>query len=249
MKLHYTEIFPETRTSRPDVVLIHGTGSSSEMWERQLEYLRTHGYRSFAIDLRGHGKSDEPLSHTDLEVHLNDVLETLESTDIKYPAVFIGHSLGAILSIVIAEKFPERVQRIFAAALPGRILKPMELAFRWFLNGPFPKIREMEFRNKLAWRERTLLSTPVHTLQQIVDNFGDVNFVDKPINVSCPVHFSVGRFDPVAPCMYVTRIHKTMPTSTLDIYEWSGHNFMDLHYHRFNQWLTKHLNDDTLHGQ
>ena len=245
MKLHvrtFQSDFKETK-SHPDVVLIHGTGSNGEMWNKQLDFLHKRGHRAYALDLRGHGLSEEPLDTTDLEVHMSDVLETLQTLDLHYPIVLVGHSLGSILSITIAERHPDMVQRVFAASLPGRVLKPMEVAFRWFLKGPFPKLQTLEFKDKLAWRERTLLETKIHTLEQIVENFGDVNFVDRKINVSCPVHFSVGRFDPVAPCVYVEHIHKALPTSTLKIYEWSGHNFMDLQFESFNQWLSGHLDE------
>ncbi|PZM86206.1 MAG: hypothetical protein DKT66_02080 [Candidatus Melainabacteria bacterium] len=245
MKLHvrtFESDFKQTK-SHPDVVLIHGTGSSGEMWNKQLEFLHKRGHRAYAFDLRGHGLSEEPFDMTDLEVHIADVMETLQSLDLNFPIVFVGHSLGSILSVTIAERHPELVQRVFAASLPGRVLKPMEVAFRWFLKGAFPRLQAMDFGDKLAWRERTLLSTKVHTLEQIVDNFGGVNFVDRKINVDCPIHLSVGRFDPVAPCVYVENIHKALPKSTLKIYEWSGHNFMDLQFESFNGWLQQHLDE------
>lgn len=245
MKLHvrtFESDFKQTE-SHPDVVLIHGTGSNGEMWQKQLEFLHKRGHRAYALDLRGHGLSEEPLDITDLEVHIADVMETLQTLDLRYPIVFIGHSLGSILAINIAERHPEMVQRVFAASLPGRVPKPMVAAFRWFLKDAFPKLQSLELGHRLPWRERTLLETKVHTLEQIVANFEDVNFVDRKINVSCPVHLSVGRFDPVAPCVYVEHIHKALPTSTLKIYEWSGHNFMDLQHKSFNKWLTQHLDE------
>ncbi|HEY9788004.1 MAG TPA: alpha/beta hydrolase [Candidatus Obscuribacterales bacterium] len=227
----------------PDIVLLHGTGSSGDMWLRQIEFLSRRGHRCFVIDLRGHGQSDEPGHKTDIETHLADVLETLKQTDVRHPAVFVGHSLGSIISLVIAERRPEMVARVFAAAMPGRIFKPMVHGFRWFLDVPYTKLRGTEFHAKLAWRERTLLNTPRHTLEQIVDNFADLNFVDRPLKVTCPVHFSVGRFDPVAPCFFVEKMHKSLPKSTLKIYEWSGHNFMDLQHESFNRWLDEHLRE------
>lgn len=245
MKLHVRTFQSDlnAKNSHPDVVLIHGTGSNGEMWNKQLEFLHKRGHRAYALDLRGHGLSEEPFAMTDLEVHLDDVMETLQTLDLHYPVVFVGHSLGSILSVTIAERHPEMVKRVFAASLPGRVLKPMEVAFRWFLKGAFPKLQSMEVGKNLAWRERTLLETKIHTLEQIVENFGAVNFVDRKINATCPIHFSVGRFDPVAPCIYVEHIHKTLPTSTLKIYEWSGHNFMDVQYESFNNWLNQHLDE------
>lgn len=225
----------------PDMVFIHGTGSGGLMWTKQVEYFQARGHRCYVVDLRGHGKSEEPGEMTDLEVHLSDVVETLESSDIKFPAIFVGHSLGSILSISLCERRPEWFEQIFAAALPGRVLKPMTHAFNWALKHSFPRLRNSGWHERMAWRERTLLNTPVHTLEQIVANFAEVNFVDRDIKVQCPVHFSVGRFDPVAPFFFVVRIHKSLPGSTLRIFEWSGHNFMDLQYESFSQWIEEKL--------
>ncbi len=85
-------------TAKADVVFIHGTGSSSEMWQPQVELLNGLGYRCFVIDLRGHGKSIEPGEPTNLAVHNADVLQTIENSEVRFPAVFVGHSLGAIIS-------------------------------------------------------------------------------------------------------------------------------------------------------
>lgn len=212
------------------------------MWQKQTHHLTERGHRCYVPDLRGHGRTHEPGDLTDLETHIGDIVESLHSADVVYPAVFVGHSLGAIISLTLAERNPEMFKRIFAAAVPGRVFKPMEHAFRWFLNGPFENLREnTDLHSKLAWRERTLLTMPRHTLEQIVDNFADLDLVGNPPKVNCPVHFAVGRFDPVAPFHYVKKLHEKTPQSTLRIYEWSGHNFMDLQHQSFNKWLDEHL--------
>ncbi len=79
------------------------------------------------------------------------------------------------------------VQRVFAASLNGRVPKPMGVAFRWFLKDAFQS-QSSELGHRLPWRERTLLETKIHALEQIVANFGDINFVDRKISVSWPVH-------------------------------------------------------------
>src|SRR5262245_38321616 len=52
--LHYTE------AGRGDpLLLIHGLGSSSRDWERQISVFAEH-FHVIACDLRGHGQSDKP---------------------------------------------------------------------------------------------------------------------------------------------------------------------------------------------
>jgi pimeloyl-ACP methyl ester carboxylesterase len=224
-----------------DVVLIHGTGSGAEMWKPQVEMLVSRGYRCFVPDLRGHGLTADPGEHTDLEVHLRDVEETLKTLDIQYPAIFIGHSLGAIISLTLAERRPELFQQVFAVGMPGKVLPPVSVAFRLFLNAPFEKLRGTTFHERLPWRPRTMISTHRNALTQIVDNFGSLDFVSRALEVTCPVHFAVGRWDPVAPLYFVEKMHRALPGSTLHVFEWAGHNMMDQYPEQFNDWLLRHL--------
>src|SRR3546814_17870155 len=54
---------------RPPVLLAHGGGQTRRTWRKTMQQLAQHGYRSLAIDLRGHGESDwPPLVNTALAV-------------------------------------------------------------------------------------------------------------------------------------------------------------------------------------
>lgn len=236
-----------------DVVLIHGTGSSSEMWHRQVEMLSRNGYRSFLLDLRGHGDTHEPEEFTDLKVHVDDVLETLHDGGIEFPAAFVGHSLGSLISLNIAQTQPELADKLLLAALPGKVYAPVATAFRLFLKGPFHSVKRSKIHEKMAWRERTLFNTPVHSLSQIVENFSNVNLFADPFTLECPVHLSAGRFDPVAPIDQIMKIHKSLPNSTLKVFDLAGHNFMDYNTHAFNRWilekLAEQLSQEEIHSR
>lgn len=223
--------------TKGDVILLHGTGARAEMWDPQIKILIEDGWHCLVPDLRGHGESHEPEETTNLSVHINDVLETLEDYSINWPAIFIGHSLGSIISIELAARHPEKVQSILAVALPGRVPKATVMAFKAFLSMPLKNIKGSAFHKSLAWRERTLLETNQYSLEQIMHNFQDLDYLGKLPEVKCPVHFAVGRLDPVAPCQHVEIMHKSTPGSTLKIIEWAGHNCMDSQPIEFNRWF------------
>ncbi len=242
MKLLVEKKEPATDLAqRPDVILIHGTGSSAHMWGAQIPPLVERGHRCLLINLRGHGGSDEPGEPTDLEVHIQDVLDTLDDLEVTKPAIFLGHSLGSIISLTIANRHKEMVERLLLAAFPSRVLPGMATAFKLFLAGPFKAMRGSKLHQRLAWRERTLLDTDAYTLRQIVDNFHALDYISQPLPVSCPVHFAAGRWDPVAPCFYVQHLHRLVPGSTLKIFEMAGHNFMDYNASSFNEWILSSL--------
>jgi pimeloyl-ACP methyl ester carboxylesterase len=244
MLLSVQKEFPTNWTgdsTRPDLVMIHGTGANAEMWRPQVDLLVARGYRCFLPEFRGHGQSDEPGETTGIEEHVLDVMQSIENQGIRFPAIFIGHSLGAIVSMTIAERRPDLFASVLAVGMPGRVLPPMAMAFRWFLHGVYHRVKGTELHRRLPWRERTLIGTEFHSLQQIVHHFTDINYVDKDFDIKCPVHFSVGRFDPVAPAHFVVQMHKKMPGSSLQIFEWAGHNCMDERPQEFNAWMLEKL--------
>lgn len=225
------------RNERGSVVLIHGTGAKAEMWNPQIKLLDDAGYHCIVPDLRGHGQTSEPGSAADIKAHLEDILETLEDYDLLYPATFVGHSLGAIISLELAAKKPELFEKILAVSMPGRVPKMTVEAFRVLLGWPYSAIKDSVIHRSLAWRERVLLDTNHYSLTQIVENFADLNYLDSLPEVACPVHFAVGRLDPVAPWTGVKKMHLALEGSTFELIEWAGHNCMDSQPTAFNKWF------------
>ena len=223
--------------NKPDVVLIHGTGADATLWQPQIALLAKMGHRCILPELRGHGRSLEPGEPTNLDVHISDVLETLQAASVRYPAVFIGHSLGAIISVVLAERQPELFEKIIAVSLPGRVPRPVSILFRFLVTWPFALVKGTIIHKRLPRRERILIDTELFSLKQIVFNLAHVNFVDRRLNVRCPIHFSVGRLDVVAPWVHVVKMHKGLPHSTVKIFEWAGHCCMDDQPEQFNEWF------------
>lgn len=231
-----TRIFGEEHTGK-DVVLIHGTGARAEMWQRQIDGLVARGYRCIVPDLRGHGETHEPEEEADIQAHLNDMLETLDDLKVSYPVVFAGHSLGAIIALELAEKKPHMVAKVLAVGMPGRVPMLTTEAFRWFLGWPYKSLRETQLHRTLGWRPRVLVETNRYALEQIMINFASINYCDNMPKIDCPVHFVVGRLDPIAPYVYVHKMHQAIPKSSMQIIEWAGHNCMDSQPKAFDTWF------------
>lgn len=224
-----------------DVVLIHGTGARAEMWSPQIELLVNDGWHCIVPDLRGHGESPEPGEKTDLKLHLADILETLEDYQIRWPAIFIGHSLGSIISIELAAIHPEMVKKILAVSLPGKVPAVTVSAFRVFLGLPYRAVKGTVIHRSMAWRERVLLDTNHYSLSQVLDNFATLDYVTALPDIQCPVHFAVGRLDPVAPWYHVQTMHENLKNSTIQVIEWAGHNCMDSQPAAFNRWFLEKM--------
>jgi pimeloyl-ACP methyl ester carboxylesterase len=237
---------PQTaEPGKPDVVIIHGTGASSELFLEQMELLASQGHRVYMPDLRGHGETHEPGEHTDIDVHMSDLIETLNHSQVRFPAIFIGHSLGAIISVMMAERQPDLFERVLAISMPGRVPRLLSSIFGWVFLLPLEGLRGSLIHRTLPKRTQVILNTNRHSLRQIVNNFSSVDFVSKAPELRVPVHFSVGRMDAIALSPYVEKMHKLMPGSTLKIFEWSGHCCYEDQPLLFNQWLLEKVSTES----
>lgn len=117
--LHYKTF---TKPEHSDwVVLIHGAGGSSSIFFKQIREYRKH-FNILIVDLRGHGKSKDPLllnKEYTMEEISKDVLHVLDELHIE-KAHFVGISLGTIIIRIIADLQPERVK---SAVLGGAVTR------------------------------------------------------------------------------------------------------------------------------
>ncbi len=111
------------------LVLVHGFGASIGHWRKNIPALAEGGYRVFALDLLGFGGSDKP--PVDYSVELwQELLKDFWHEHIQAPAVFIGNSIGALLSLAIAANHPEIVAGgVLLNCAGGLNHRPEELHF------------------------------------------------------------------------------------------------------------------------
>jgi 3-oxoadipate enol-lactonase len=105
------------------VVLIHGLGASTAMW--QLVAPRLAGdFRVVAYDLRGLGRSATPPPPYSLDDLVADLDELADRLGLPRFAV-VGHSLGGLVAFAFAARRPERVAGLVAISAP--VSTPREL--------------------------------------------------------------------------------------------------------------------------
>lgn len=96
------------------VLLIHGIAASHHDWAQMAPALASAGYRTYAVDLPGHGESPKP--GRPQFYHWKAIYRRLEtwidSLELKQPLALVGHSLGGYLSLRYALYHPERVRAL-----------------------------------------------------------------------------------------------------------------------------------------
>jgi pimeloyl-ACP methyl ester carboxylesterase len=97
---------PELKT----VVFIHGAGQDHTIWVLPVRYFVRHDRNVLAVDLPGHGRSSGPLLKT-IEEMSDWVIEVLDAAGIER-AAFVGHSMGSLVALEAAGRYPERVRSL-----------------------------------------------------------------------------------------------------------------------------------------
>jgi pimeloyl-ACP methyl ester carboxylesterase len=100
-KIQYTVM----GTGRP-LVLVHGFGASIGHWRKNIPVLADAGYQVFALDLLGFGGSDKANIDYSVEVWV-ELLKDFWTAHIQETAIFIGNSIGALLSLIVLAQHPE----------------------------------------------------------------------------------------------------------------------------------------------
>ncbi|OEJ93379.1 alpha/beta fold hydrolase [Streptomyces thermolilacinus] len=116
-----------TVTGNPNgraVVLAHGFGCDQNMWRLTVPAL-ADDYRVVLFDYVGSGRA-EPSAFTEerycsLDGYARDVVEVCEALDLR-DAVFVGHSVSAMIGVLAARAAPERLGALIMVAPSPRYI-------------------------------------------------------------------------------------------------------------------------------
>ncbi|PMX00790.1 alpha/beta hydrolase [Pseudomonas sp. FW215-R2] len=104
-----TEIYFKDWGSGKPVLFSHGWPLDADMWEYQMEYLSSRGYRTIAFDRRGFGRSEQPWTGYDYDTFADDIAQLIEHLDLR-DVTLVGFSMGGgDVSRYIARHGSERV--------------------------------------------------------------------------------------------------------------------------------------------
>ncbi|WP_166028528.1 alpha/beta fold hydrolase [Streptomyces chilikensis] len=108
----------------PVVVLAHGFGCDQNMWRLTLPAL-VEDHRVVLFDYVGSGGSDLSAFSEDrygsLDGYARDVVEVCEALDLR-DAVFVGHSVSAMVGVLAADTAPERIGALVMVAPSPRYI-------------------------------------------------------------------------------------------------------------------------------
>ena len=209
----------------PWLVLSNSLATSIAMWDEQAAALKDK-FRVLRYDQRGHGATDAPAGRYAFNTLLSDALALLDALAIE-KAHFAGLSMGGATAMGLAERHPDRFDRIIVCDSPCQstlqssqqweeriaiaqkqgieaLVEPT--VSRWFppetvaKNPPhLDKVRAM-FR-----------ATPVNGFIGCAAALADHDYASAVATVKSPVLFLVGEKDAPAPAM--RKLNEKLPGS------------------------------------
>ncbi|WP_223668625.1 pimeloyl-ACP methyl ester esterase BioH [Kangiella shandongensis] len=109
--------YVETLGQGPDLVLLHGWGLHSGIWELVSDRL-AQDFTLHLVDLPGFGRSPLPGGHYDLDLLTEQVMKVTPEK-----AHYLGWSLGGLVSTQIALQQPQRVESLVTVSSSPRFVQ------------------------------------------------------------------------------------------------------------------------------
>ena len=137
----------------PPLLFVHGAGHGAWCWaEHFLDFFAGHGFNSYALSLRGHGKSGgrERLRWTSIAQYVSDLEQV--AAGLPRAPVLVGHSLGGRVVQTYLETHDAPAAVLLAPPPVGGMLRP---AMHTFRDHPWLSMRVI-----LTRTPRTLFATP-----------------------------------------------------------------------------------------
>lgn len=100
------------------LLFIHGLGNTGSAWDDVVAKMPAN-VRIITVDLLGFGESPRPSwALYDAKTQARSVLATLVALRIATPVVVIGHSMGSLVAIEMAKRYPVLIDRLVLCSPP-----------------------------------------------------------------------------------------------------------------------------------
>ena len=254
------KLYAQTIGHGPDLVLVHGWGMHSGVWEDVVEAL-ADDYRVTLMDLPGHGYSRLPeAGHA-----LADLVAAV--ADIAPPtAAWVGWSLGGLVVQRLAIDAPERIERIalicsspcfvrrsgWPHAMHYPVLHQFAEGLRSDYRGTLKRFLALEVNGAECAREQ------LRALKEIVFQHGDpdpaaladclailetTDLRGELSAITCPALLLMGGRDMLVPVSAGAAMRELLPQARLHVFTRAGHAPFFSHLNEFTEHLRAFMDE------
>ena len=197
-RVNGVELWYEISGEGEPVVQIHGAGFGHFNFAPATPELAQH-FKVVDFDMRGYGKSDRPVQHYDMEVWADDVAGLLDALDVSEAHIH-GTSMGGMIAIVFAGKYPERTASVVINCAAAKLGAAGRLVFKNWIDiatldpdGPGSRI----LAELISWQalSKAFLETPdgvaaIDTIQQILRDSNRLEVFNAACEAMCDMDLS-----------------------------------------------------------
>ncbi len=120
----------DERAPGGELVLVHGLAASLGFWPLSVVRSLSWLCALTAYDLRGHGRSDMPITGYTIPRMADDLIELLDHLGLERVHL-LGHSFGGAIALYCASHHPQRVRSVILADTRLRALQPYHRLRDW----------------------------------------------------------------------------------------------------------------------
>lgn len=222
------------------VILLHGWLGSWGLWQETMTYLGQY-YRTYALDFWGFGESGRKLDTYQVVDFVSLVDQFMEKLGIG-SAPLVGHSMGGTVSLSVALRFPERVEKVTIIGSPvvgSSLAFPLKLAgyrvIALALFGLFPLFRmAMRVASPFICRDprfpdmmdRDLSRTTLESFLTSISSLRRTDLRAEIHKIGVPVMGMFGDRDNIVSPRQWKALQDGLPASRIERYPQAGHFIM-----------------------
>jgi pimeloyl-ACP methyl ester carboxylesterase len=215
----------------PPLIFIHGLGAESTNWVLAMLSFRRQ-YHVYAIDLLGHGQSEQPDIDYSVTRQSEMVRQFLADRE-ALPADVVGISMGGWITLKLAIDHPDAVKRIVVADAAGldfqtgltvkNFLPANHEEFKTFMamltprlhDAPYPLLRDfLRQVSQRAWITRRIFASFL-TYQDVLDG--------KLQQIKAPALVIWGKEENLLPMSLGWEMQQQIPNASMVVCTDSGH--------------------------
>jgi 4,5:9,10-diseco-3-hydroxy-5,9,17-trioxoandrosta-1(10),2-diene-4-oate hydrolase len=253
----------------PAVILVHGLSASAEYWQYNLAPL-SEGYRVYAPDLLGFGRSDKGLGQFSLLYGASFIADFMDALEIER-ATLAGNSMGGVVCAQFAVQFPPRLEKLilvgsagfggdlhpvfrsWSIPIVGNVMfslyqRAFPLATRWNFCDPGSIDREWIDGAAAMLRMPKVKESSLRIVRVGVDLRGQREELLRDLHrrlphMTAPTLIIWGSHDPAVPVSHAHAAQKLIPNSQVRIMDRCGHTPQVERPQEFNQLVLDFLRE------
>jgi len=241
------------------LIFIHGVGMCKEIWQPQVEHF-SKNYRVITYDFLGHGQSLLKKDKLTLEDYISQLYNLVNEIGVSNFSI-IGHSMGALIAVAFALRYPKKVDTLIPINIVFKrtkkaqddvimrakdVLKSQQIPNinqtleRWFKNKTSP-YDLLKINNVQGWLKNT--SPKAYSEAYYLFATSDRVFVNNLSNLQPPVLYLTGSEDPNSTSLMSEQMAQETPNGSSESIEGEAHMMAYISAKKVNPIIEYFLNN------